>query len=371
MPVLSIPAQLTIGANKYYRGTHYWLVHDISGYGGTIRARDGIEWSSTIRGDKGGIDEGPPKKEKEEPEYTGERFSEQKSPTTVKIAPYFYDQNVEDLQAALEASRQVTTDVLAHKAHVRYFKLDITVIYAPQSSPSTVNNSIHEALEAFFANQYFGSVIRLSDLLAQIHNVVGVQNVRWSNDIPNDPSLIRVWQTNIEGVPLEGIFLDRVRWGRASWAEAGGENEIQALYVVGHPERGSYQLVYGEKSSEKTGEIDPLEEGTTAAILETQINKVLGAGTVVVIEDERSPTGVTEPIRSFLIEYQAVGKQALPTVFYPVTNKPFAGGEYTFDSDFFLRDDELPALPTGMIKGVDTLPGLIIKSRAANTWEKS
>jgi uncharacterized phage protein gp47/JayE len=366
LPVLAIPVQITIGENKYYRGVHYWLVHDVSGLGGTIRARDGIEWSSTIRGDLGGPEEGEPTKVKPEPEYAGKRFSEIESPETVEVEPYFYDQNIEDLQAALEASRQVTTDLLAHKARVRYFKLDITIVYAPQATPSTVNNTIHEAIETFFANQYFGNVIRLSDLLAQIHNVAGVQNIRWSNDVPNDPDLIRVWQTDINGKPLEGISLDRIQWG------IHGEKEIQSLYVVGSPERGAYQLVYGSGGSEKTEEIKPLEDGTTAQILEEQINKVLGAGTVEVSEDSRSFTNVAEPIRSFRIEYKTAGKRTLPTVFYPANplDKPFAGGEYTFDSDFFLRDDELPALPTGTQEG-DTVPGLIIKSRAQNVWEKA
>jgi uncharacterized phage protein gp47/JayE len=372
LPVLGIPAQITIGENKYYRGHHYWLVHDVSGYGGTIRARDGIEWSATIPADLGKPEEGIPNPGKEEPEYTGKRFSELESPETVEVEPYFYDQNIEDLQAALEASRQVTTDLLAHKARVRYFKLDITVVYAPQATPSTVNNAIHEAIETFFADQFFGSVIRLSDLLQQIHNVAGVQNVRWSNDVPNDPNLIRVWQTDINGKPLEGVTLDRIRWGNKT------EKEIQALYIVGHPERGAYQLVYGPAGAEKTEEIKPIEEGTTAAILEAQINKVISPETVKVSEDIRVSTNVTESIRSFRIEYQKVGKQsgaplkALPTVFYPLApaDKPFAGGEYTFDSDFFLRDDELPALPTGTQEG-DTVPGLIIKSRAQNVWEKA
>lgn len=366
-PILKIPGQINIGPNKYYLGVHYWLVHDTSGYFGTVRARDGIEWSATIPADLGGPEEGPPTPEKPEPAYTGKTFAELESPELIEVEPYFYDQNIEDLQAALEASRQITTDVLAHKARIRYFKLNITVIYSPQATPTTVNNSIQEALTQFFANQSFGNVVRLSDLLAQIHNVAGVQNVRWSNDIPNDPNLVRVQQTTIGGVPLEGVFMDRLQWG------INGNKEIQALYVVGSPERGVYQLVYGSGSAEKTEEIEPIEEWTTALELETQINKVLGAATVTVSEDERSTTGVTEPIRSFRITYKAAGEQTLPTVVYPLADlaESMAGGEYTFDSDFFLRDDELPALPTGMVEGVDTVPGLVIKSRAPNTWEKS
>ncbi len=364
-PVLSVPAQITIGTNKFYRGVHYWLVHDVSGYGGTIRARDGIEWSSTIPADQGGPNEGPPETAKPTPEYKGKKFGEINSPTAVEIEPYFYDQNIEDLQAALEASKQVTTDILAHRAKRRYFKLDITVVYAPQATPETVNNEIQDALETFFANQYFGSVIRLSDLLNQIHNVSGVENVRWSNDVPNDPNLVRIWQTNVEGAPLEGIFLDRIQWGES------GTKEIQALYVVGDPEHGSYQLVYGV---EKTEAIEPIEGMTTAAVLEKAINTVVEklSAKVTVKEDLRSTVGVTEPIRSFRIEYTTNGKQILPTVYYPPnpTDKPYSGGEYSFDYDFFLRDDELPALPTGMQEG-DTLAGLIIRPRAQNVWEKA
>ena len=368
-PVLGVPAQITIGSSKYYRGVHYWLVHDVSSYQGTIRARDGIEWSSTLGGDLGGPSEGKPTPTNLEPEYGGKKFSSLHSPTTVEVEPYFYDQNIEDLQAALEASRQTTTDVLAHKAHLRFFKLDVTVVYSPQATPATVNNKIQEALSAFFANQYFGSVIRLSDLLQQIYNVTGVENVRWSNDVPNDPNLIRVWQTDIEGAPLEGVVVERFQWGTSS------RKEIQALYIVGSPEHGSYQLVYGKEASEKTVAIEPIES-TTAAILEEKINAVVStivpSAVVKVTEDSRPTTGVTEPIRSFQIEYEANEKQVLPTVFYLPNpkEKPYSGGEYSFDSDFFLRDDELPALPTGMQPG-DTVPGLIIRSRAENVWGKA
>ena len=371
-PVLNIPNQITIGSDKFYKGVHYWLVHDTSGYQGTIRARDGIEWSSSIGGDRGGSEEGRPTENKQTPEYTGRKFGEINSPETVEIEPYFYDQNVEDLQAAIEANRQITTDTLAHKAHQRYFKLNITVVYSPQSTQSTVNNQIREAISTFFANQFFGSVIRLSDLLNVVHNVQGVENVRWSNDVPNDPNLVRVAQTDIEGRIIEGVSLDRLHWGATS------EAEEQSLYIAGGPEHGAFKLLYtpytGAPESGETELIAPVEDGTTALVLEERINAVVGAGKVTVSEDNRSDVNVTEPIRSFRIKYTANGKRVLPTVVYPeslpIGDKPMQGGEYLFDSDFFLRDDELPALPTDLQPG-DTVPGLIIKARAQNVWEKA
>lgn len=360
-PVLAVPGQINIGANKYYLGVHYWLVHDTSGYFGTIRARDGIEWSATIPADLGGPEEGVPTSKKPEPEYTGKTFAELEAPELIEVEPYFYDQNIEDLQAALEASRQVTTDVLAHKAHIRYFKLKITVVYEPQATPTTVNNAIYEALTLFFANQFFGNVVRLSDLLAQIHNVAGVQNVRWSNDTPNDPDLVRVEQTIINGEPLAGVTVDRIRWGIS------GNKEIQALYVVGQPLEGIFRLRYGEKAGEE--ETTPLHVATvTAAGLQAAIEVATGRE-VTVSEDLRSDVGVIEPIRSFRIEDKVTGLRLLPVVIYD-TEHLVENSEYTFDSDFFLRDDELPALPTGMQEG-DTVPGLIIKSRAQNVWEKA
>src|SRR5208283_5160385 len=50
-PVTGIPEQIVIDHNKYYQNVHYWLVQEVASYAGTIRARDGIEWSATIPGD--------------------------------------------------------------------------------------------------------------------------------------------------------------------------------------------------------------------------------------------------------------------------------------------------------------------------------
>ncbi len=367
VPVLKLPQQITVGSNKYYLDTHYWLAQETDTNQGTIRARDGIEWSATIRGDKGGAGEGVPTPAKPEPEYTGQTFEELGPEHLVEIEPYFYDQNIEDLQAALELNRQITTDVLAHKAHLRWFKLDITVVYGKNTTASSVNNQIRESIAAFFANQYFGSVIRLSDLLQQIHNVAGVENVRWSNDIPNDKNLVRVFETNIEGEPLRGVFSDRLRWGR----EAGPElDEIQALYIVGNPVEGKFKLQYGTKEGEsETGELDI---GTvTAEQLQTAIRAALKEvpAEVTVTEDVRSNINVASSIRSFRIEYHHKGPRRLPIVNYEI-NQPVKGGEFAFDSDFFLRDDELPALPTGLQEG-DTVPGFIIRSRAENVFQKA
>jgi uncharacterized phage protein gp47/JayE len=352
-PVTSLPSQITIGESNYYLGEHYWLVNDISGYAGTIRARSGIEWSAAVGGDNTSLGV-PVNQFVSPPAYKGTFFNALPANTAVEVENYTYDQNIAELQATLEGARQITTDVLAHKAVLRYFKLDVTVVYSPSSSVSMVNNGVRNAVQTYLESQYFGAVIRLSDLLQVIHDVPGIENVRWSNDVPATSSAIRVYETDNNGLPLLQATVDRRQVGTAS------AKEIQGLYVAGQPKLGQFKLTYGVHSP-----ITVTISTMTATTIETAINGVLGGGTVKVTEDTRSATGVTSPIRSFRIEWQANGAQETPHI----TNE-LKEGEYTFDTDFFLRDDELPTLPEGM-QSTDTVAGLIIRPRAEGTWQRA
>ena len=103
--------------------------------------------------------------------------------TSVTVNQYKFDNNIYTLQGALEGVKQVTTDVLAHKAKVRYFKPDITIMSNSGVSLSTVKSSIRQSLLTYFEGSYFGSTIQLSDLLQIIHNTPGVDNVKWSKDL--------------------------------------------------------------------------------------------------------------------------------------------------------------------------------------------
>lgn len=138
---------------------HYFIVEDITSLGGTIRARDGIEWlpSSAILGTKA-------------VPADGARFT----------LNYRFNSAVTELQAIVERNKQITTDVLVHESVYRYMRLYITVMYTPGFTDTTVNLQIANSLTGFFNTQYYGSAIQLSDLLQVIHNTSGVDNVRWT-----------------------------------------------------------------------------------------------------------------------------------------------------------------------------------------------
>jgi uncharacterized phage protein gp47/JayE len=141
---------------------------------------------------------------------------------SISIENYQYDANIILLQSLLDNNKQVTTDVLAHKAKTRYFKPDITVMYSPSANKTNINESIRKSLANYFDTVYFGNEIQMSDILQTVHNVGGVDNVKWSRDTLDEQSKnydsdgdarIRMVETNVYGDPVATPVLDLVRVG--------------------------------------------------------------------------------------------------------------------------------------------------------------
>lgn len=347
-PITDLPEQIVVNTDTYFKGIHYWAVEDVSNLAGTIRSRSGIEWSTKTPG-KSSIDAdtGP---------YTGTIITAQPISASVEVDGYSYDKNVVDLQAAYDGSSQITTDVLAHKARFRYFKFDVTIMYSQGAAIQDTNVRVSAAIRQFLESQFFGAVIQLSDILQVIHGVDGVDNVRWSSDMPNSPDLGRVFETDLSGQPILGVTVDRIQPGAAVW------QETQGLYLAGQPTSGSFLVNYNAGASQT------LNYNLTAAQLQTALRTATGDGSLTVTEDTRSTTNVKYPIRSFRITFGTLGAKNLITV----VSSTLAGGPRIINTDFIIRDNELATIPTGVYTPVigiaDAAPGLIIRPRAQNTY---
>lgn len=188
---------LTIETATFNLGEHYWLVEDVTTLYGTVRARNGIEWNPSLNGYLTSDVPGTP---------AGRPLNQFTTNAVIPIDNYIFDKNIVDLQTALEGNKQVTTDVLAHRAKPRYFKLDITVMYVSTGNTQLINSNIKTAIDGYFRNSYFGNVIQLSDILQVIHSVDGVDNVRWTTDVDNTKN--RVTETDITGTALAGGALN-------------------------------------------------------------------------------------------------------------------------------------------------------------------
>lgn len=331
-PVTSLPEQISIaGLNVdgitpqtafYYLNQHYFLVEDYSNLYGTVRARNGIEWLPSLDGYTAQIIPGAGGTP------TGATLASFAANTTIPIPQYTYDKNVIDLQASLEGEKQITTDVLVHRSKTRYFRLDITVVYGSGVSPDQVNSSIQAAVQRFLDGQYFGTVIETSDLMQTIHNVPGVQNVRWSSDIPGAGILPKVIETDVNGNPRFSTKLSsNIASGVTSLPVTSS-----SVYAIG-------QTVLIGTSVIERGVISAIPDGTHITI-------------------------------------------SAPTVYAHSSGDNILGSPAIDNVDFFLKDNELPSLPTSVISSggvpivdptnpplqVDTVPGLRIRARAENTW---
>lgn len=346
-PVLSVPSTVVTAEGTYREGIHYWAIEDVSDIGRSVRARTGIEWSNSVLAQKTG--------DSVAEQYTGPLITADTA-TDLEIIGYTYDRNIVDLQASLDTNKQVTTDVLAHQGKIRYFKLDITVMYAQGVSVSTVNSQIHTAVENYLNGAYFGTTIQLSDLLQVIHNVSGVDNVRWSRDITEkavegvDASgnpRNRMVECDKDGNPLCTLLFQRKTYGHT------GVKEVQVGYYTGHPEKGFFYIKYPGKEAAK------ITYGSSAATIKTKLTE---AGFAI-----ESVKGEGTPLNPFEFTFSSEGYRSLMSTTSHLISKTTVSETTAFDSDFFLKDDELPALPTGELS-TDTLPGLVIRKRAQGTW---
>ena len=287
------------------------------------------------------------------------------SDQVLSIENYIYDANIVNLQAALEGSKQVTTDVLAHKAKVRYFKPDITVMYNAGSNSTAVNSYIQTSLNSYFNSLYFGGAVQLSDILQVIHNTAGVDNVRWSKDVLGSATKDsdgnprnRLTETNVNGDPLL-VALDQIYFGDGGTATKYklyfSNATIDALPSLS----GTFTIQYGSQTAQS------VTYSNTSAILLSNIQTAMnGFGSVI-----NTITGSGTVADPFIITYTSKSdKNALVIG----NTERLTGGPNIVNSDFFLKDDELAALPVGKtVNGtLDITSVMTIRVKAQNTWNQ-
>jgi hypothetical protein len=154
-PVVSFPSTITIGADTWDIGVDYWLVDGITNERGSQREVCGIEWSSAAA---------------------------PALPAGGTAATFFYSYNrlPELFDEMLRQNKQLTTDVLVRQADFVYLDIHLVIMYNQGVGVSAVNTQVDIALSNFFSQQGFSTWVQFSDVLQVVHNVGGVDNVRFT-----------------------------------------------------------------------------------------------------------------------------------------------------------------------------------------------
>lgn len=176
-PVTILPTSIQIGTSTFVLNQDYWLVKDVSDWYGSRRARDGIEWGANV---VAAISAG----------------------TNFPIT-YTFDRLPLELNELIDSHKQVTADALVHSARLRYFNVNVVIMYTAGFTPESVDAAITTTLISFMNQQSFGALIQLSDIAEIIHEVPGVDNVRIAT--ANDGVSYGIQEYASNGTTLIGV----------------------------------------------------------------------------------------------------------------------------------------------------------------------
>jgi hypothetical protein len=165
VPLIQFPTTITYLGVVYTQGTAYHVVRDVTPRRGSQQEVSGIEWET-------GIANG-----------------------AVLTLNYTYNQVPELLDAVTIGSKQICTDVLWHVADYKYITTNLTVEYARNYAISTVNTAIQSRLQIFYQGLGFGAPIVLSQLIAAVQQVLGVNEVHvtLASEVPSGDYHYGIW----------------------------------------------------------------------------------------------------------------------------------------------------------------------------------
>lgn len=170
-PILTVSPTVTIASTTYglASAAHpmgtvsggvtyaYQIVHDNTANGWTPQSLFGLEWNaSTV----------PPNN----------------SVFTLGVdGAYTYNEVPTSIQKQLDSWRLAGTDARAHQATSVPMRFSFAIMYDRVSYPPQVNQSINASLSSWLNSLGLNANVQVSDVLQVVHNVPGVDNVRFLN----------------------------------------------------------------------------------------------------------------------------------------------------------------------------------------------
>lgn len=163
-PLSLLPDSISItGENAgvaYVEGTDYFLVERHGPEGLTSNSLTGIEWVAT------------------------------KAVTAGKAFPltYVYNSVPREVEERVQQWRLLGTDARVHQGKEIALRFNLAIMYSRDFAPSSVNTAVDTALAEFVNGLGFRSTVQVSDILQVVHNVAGVDNVRFIRQDENGTS---------------------------------------------------------------------------------------------------------------------------------------------------------------------------------------
>lgn len=178
----SVDDTIEVDGVDYVEGVDYFLVNDVSDRGGAPQSLAGIEWISVANSAPTGVP------------ADGEVFE----------VSYLYNSVPREIEQAIRDWRLVSFDTWVHQAKVLYLKLHLAVIFELGFDEASVQSEMTANLNAYFDSVGFNGIVQVSDLYQVIHNVTGIDAVRFLSST-DDATHYAIEQVSGDGDPI-GVF---------------------------------------------------------------------------------------------------------------------------------------------------------------------
>ncbi len=170
-PVLTVSPTILVGSTTYGHASTanpmgtvaggvtyaYRIVHDNTAFGWTPSSMFGLEWNAANLPANNAV------------------F------TVGSDGAYTYNEVPSSVQGDIDSWRLAGTDAQAHQAQNVLLRFSLAVMYDRISYPPQVNQAMDAALSGWLNSLGINSVVQVSDVLQVLHNVPGVDNVRFLN----------------------------------------------------------------------------------------------------------------------------------------------------------------------------------------------
>lgn len=195
-PIITVPDVLTVGGKTYSRigaevsgidqPNAYTIVHDDTPFGYTSTSVFGLEWDAA-------------------------QLPAANTVFTVGAnSGYLYNKVPRTVQDAIDRWRLVGVDAKAHAAKQILLRFNLAVMYERGVSQTSVNEAIDLAITSHLGRVGLGGIVQISDLEQVIHNVPGVDNIRFLNwlDYPDwDPDRRNDFHVGVQRI-VDGVVVE-------------------------------------------------------------------------------------------------------------------------------------------------------------------
>jgi uncharacterized phage protein gp47/JayE len=177
-PILSVPATMSIASTTYNYGTDYWIVRRNDAFGLAPNSGYGLVWNLTRI------------------PANGSAFS----------ITYNYNKVARNVQDATDLWRLVGTDAKVHTGKQVQVRFNFAIVYDRRYDSTAVKTNIDVALAALLTGIGFSSQLQVSDVLQTVHNVPGVDNVRFLTSTDDGTNYAMQRMSNYDPTVLQNTY---------------------------------------------------------------------------------------------------------------------------------------------------------------------